>query len=87
MIKTTCIGAYPKPEYVPIIDWFELKDGLVSESAEITRRYTAAMKNADTETEALFVKATQSAINDQLACGVDIPVSYTHLTLPTILLV
>ena len=73
MIKTTCIGAYPKPEYVPIIDWFELKDGLVSESAEITRRYTAAMKNADTETEALFVKATQSAINDQLACGVDIP--------------
>ena len=73
MIRTTCIGAYPKPEYVPIIDWFELKDGLVSEGAEITRRYTAAMKNADTETEALFVKATQSAINDQLACGVDIP--------------
>ena len=26
-IKTTCIGAYPKPEYVPIIDWFDKNEG------------------------------------------------------------
>ena len=73
MIKTTCIGAYPKPDYVPISDWFEVKDGLTAEGAEVTRQYTEAMANANADTEALFVKATQSAIEDQLACGVDVP--------------
>lgn len=73
MIKTTCIGAYPKPDYVPIIDWFELENGLVAESAEVTRRYTAVMENANEETEALFIKATQAAIDDQINCGVDVP--------------
>jgi 5-methyltetrahydropteroyltriglutamate--homocysteine methyltransferase len=73
MIKTTCIGAYPKPDYVPIIDWFGLENGLVTEGAEVTRRYTAAMENANEETEALFVKATQAAIDDQITCGVDLP--------------
>ena len=23
-IQTTCIGAYPKPDYVPIRDWFQV---------------------------------------------------------------
>ena len=23
-LKTTCIGAYPKPAYVPITDWFQV---------------------------------------------------------------
>ncbi len=73
MIKTTCIGAYPKPEYVPIIDWFELEDGLVAEGGEVTRRYTAVMKDANQKIEALFVKATREAIQDQLNCGIDIP--------------
>ena len=22
-LKTTCIGAFPKPDYVPITDWFQ----------------------------------------------------------------
>ena len=73
MIKTTCIGAYPKPDYVPIIDWFELENGLVAQSGEVTQRYTAAMENANEETEALFVKATKAAIDDQIACGIDVP--------------
>jgi 5-methyltetrahydropteroyltriglutamate--homocysteine methyltransferase len=73
MIQSTCIGAYPKPDYVPIIDWFEIKDGLVGESGEVTRRYSKHMETANEETEALFVKATQAAIEDQIACGVDMP--------------
>lgn len=73
MIKSTCIGAYPKPDYVPIVDWFDIKDGLVSESGEVTRRYTRQMENASQKSEALFVKATQAAIEDQIACGVDVP--------------
>ena len=23
-IRTTCIGAYPKPDYLPISDWFQV---------------------------------------------------------------
>ena len=23
-LKMTCIGAYPKPDYVPVIDWFQV---------------------------------------------------------------
>ena len=26
-IKTTCIGAYPKPNYLPIRDWFDVGIG------------------------------------------------------------
>ncbi|MEM7206897.1 MAG: cobalamin-independent methionine synthase II family protein [Pseudomonadota bacterium] len=73
MIKTTCIGAYPKPEYTPVIDWFDYQGGMVSEGGEVTRRYTESMANADDEIEALLVRATQEAIEDQVSCGVDIP--------------
>ena len=73
MIKTTCLGAYPKPDYVPIIDWFEIEDGLAAKGSEVTHHYTHVMENADDATEALFVKATQAAVEDQLACGIDIP--------------
>ena len=73
MIQSTCIGAYPNPDYVPIIDWFDIKGGLVGESGEVTRRYNRQMETANEETEDLFVKATQAAIDDQIACGVDVP--------------
>ncbi len=73
MIKSTCIGAYPKPDYLPIVDWFDLEGGLVTASGEVTRRYTRHLENIGEQTEALFVKATQAAIDDQIACGVDVP--------------
>ncbi|MEM7294424.1 MAG: cobalamin-independent methionine synthase II family protein, partial [Pseudomonadota bacterium] len=37
------------------------------------RQYTETMRNADEETEALFVRATQEAVADQISCGVDTP--------------
>jgi len=72
-LRTTCIGAYPKPDDLPIQDWFQINEGLTSGSGEITRRYTEAMSAGDSATETSLVKATRGAVEDQIACGVDIP--------------
>ena len=72
-ISTTCIGSYPKPDYVPIADWFEIDKGLTTAGEDVTRKYTQVMARADEETEALFRRATRQAIEDQVACGIDVP--------------
>ncbi|MHA1165286.1 MAG: cobalamin-independent methionine synthase II family protein [Alphaproteobacteria bacterium] len=72
-IPTTCIGSYPKPGYVPIADWFEIDKGLTTAGENVTRNYTQVMAGADEETEALFRRATREAIEDQVACGIDVP--------------
>ncbi len=35
-ISTTCIGAYPKPDYVPMRDWFQIENGLIDTAGEVT---------------------------------------------------
>ncbi len=72
-IKTTCIGSFPKYDYVPIQDWFQVEKGLTATGADVTRGYTDVMTNANIETVALFDKATIQAVNDQVSCGIDIP--------------
>jgi 5-methyltetrahydropteroyltriglutamate--homocysteine methyltransferase len=72
-IKTTCIGAYPKPDDVPLRDWFQLDKGLTSTSGDVTREANVLHNSDDPAIEALYVKATQQAIEDQVACGVDVP--------------
>lgn len=67
---TTVLGAYPKPDYVPVDDWFSIPEGQVSASA--TRAYDEALLAPDTQTEALFVRAAAEVIADQVACGIDI---------------
>ncbi len=66
-IKTTCIGAYPKPDYVPVPDWF-------SDMTEaVTNEYTQVMQESSDEIVALLDKATRQAVLDQIECGIDIP--------------
>ncbi len=72
-LQTTCIGAFPKPDYVPIKDWFQIQLGLTSTSGEVTRRATQAAAREDAEDEALYQKATLAAVSDQIACGITIP--------------
>ncbi len=72
-LKTTCIGSYPKFDYVPIQDWFQIEQGLTATGADVTRGYTDAMASANAENEALFDKATIQAVTDQVTCGIDIP--------------
>lgn len=72
-IETTCIGAYPKPDYVPMRDWFQIKMGLTDTAGEVTRRANELENEDPAEIEALYVRATKEAIEDQVACGVTNP--------------
>lgn len=73
-IETTCIGAYPKPEYVPIIDWFDNREGEQNTSdTRATLSYRQRLDAAGATAEPLFVIATAEVIADQTECGIDIP--------------
>ncbi len=72
-IPTTCIGAYPKPDYVPVTDWFILEDGATSRGGDVTRQYSDVMADADDEVEALLVRGTGDAVRDQVEAGIDVP--------------
>jgi len=72
-LKTTCIGAFPKPDYVPVDDWFNLDRGLTESSSDVTRQYTENMSNPDAAFEELFQRATKLAIDAQVSAGIDIP--------------
>ncbi len=53
-IRTTCIGAFPKPDYVPIKDWFEVGIG----SDEYKTAVIDTWSN-NSEHDALFRRATE----------------------------
>ncbi len=72
-LKTTCIGAFPKPDYVPVDDWFNLDGGLTDSSSDVTRQYTENMSHPDAAFEELFQRATKLAIDEQVSAGIDIP--------------
>ncbi|MEK6216113.1 MAG: cobalamin-independent methionine synthase II family protein [Boseongicola sp.] len=69
-IRTTCIGAYPKPDYVPVTDWFQVGHDAEDMSDKIMRVWENAQTPA---AHALMDKATAEAVADQIACGVDVP--------------
>jgi len=67
-LTTTCIGAYHKPDYLPIRDWFQVGHDAADYTEKVLRGYAKA-DGAD----ALFDRATREAVADQVACGIDIP--------------
>ncbi|MFT5217964.1 MAG: 5-methyltetrahydropteroyltriglutamate--homocysteine methyltransferase [Planctomycetota bacterium] len=69
-ILTTCIGAYPKPDYVEIGNFSETEEQLENST---TRSFTYTQKTTNPVAEELLIKATHAAISDQIDCGVDIP--------------
>ena len=66
-IKTTCIGAYPKPDFIHDGNWSE------SGGDDDTREFSYVSDNAPSDSLELLDRATKEAIDDQLACGIDIP--------------
>ena len=79
-IKTTTIGAYPKPSCTPIGDWFpdaedqEAKGedkGLLQRGSitDYEENITKAGENAETD----FLNAIQEVVDDQVQAGIDIP--------------
>ena len=67
---TTVIGAYPKPDYLKITDWFNAKGG--TDTATPTKFYEDEIKKMGADAESIFDKAAKEVIRDQLDCGIDI---------------
>lgn len=70
-LLTTTIGAYPKPDYLPVPDWFQGQAG--PDTASPTRAYLKALETMGEEAEALFARAAKDVIADQVEAGIDIP--------------
>ncbi len=70
-LLTTTIGAYPKPDYVPVVDWFKAEDGTVTEDP--TGRYEEELARMGEGAEDIFRRAAADVIADQVTCGIDIP--------------
>ena len=67
---TTVIGAYPKPAYLKLTDWFNTKGG--TDTSNPTKLYDQEINQMGEKAEELFLKATKEVIDDQIECGVDI---------------
>ena len=67
-ITTTCIGAYPKPDYLDIGNFAETGD-----DDGATRAFSYTQDSAADVPETLLQRATKDALRDQLDCGIDIP--------------
>ena len=69
-IRTTTIGAYPKPDYVPIPDWFR-------EESTVAKDPTAALDQCEAcwgpEAQELLDRATREVVEEQVQLGIDIP--------------
>ena len=63
-LLTTCIGSYPKPAYVPRMDW--MHEGL--EVGEVEGEALTPV-----ERQAAFDRATREVVAEQAAIGIDIP--------------
>lgn len=70
-LLTTTIGAYPKPDFIPIVDWFRADAG--PDTADPTAAYLDGLAAMGAEAEALFARGARAVIDDQVAAGVDIP--------------
>lgn len=68
-LQTTCIGAYPKPGYVPVRDWFQGES-----HNESTGDYESQLASVGSDAaEAIFRRAAGEVIADQVSAGIDVP--------------
>ena len=70
-LTTTTIGAYPKPDYIPIPDWFRAEGGPDTDSP--TAGYLEAIARMGAEAEALFARGVKEVVADQVGAGIDVP--------------
>ena len=70
MILTTTIGAYPKPDFLDLPDWFKDKKGTDAEYP--TSKWEQAKLKMGEEYEVQIKHASESIIKDQIECGIDI---------------
>ena len=70
-LLTTTIGAYPKPDYVQLPDWFTHLEG--PDAADPTRGWADAMEALGDDAETIIARGVGEAIDDQVRAGIDIP--------------
>jgi 5-methyltetrahydropteroyltriglutamate--homocysteine methyltransferase len=70
-LLTTTIGAYPKPDYVTLPDWFQAADG--PDTVDPTSTWARALEDMGPEAEALIARGVHEAVVDQVEAGIDIP--------------
>ena len=71
-LPTTVIGSFPKPDYLPIRDWFDsARDRGTMNSPDVTLDYSEW--RASEADEALFCRAAEEVISLQVDSGVDVP--------------
>lgn len=69
-LLTTAIGAFPKPDYVPLADWYSVRE--VSR-ARPTATYEEFLADRNNDVHALFDRATREVVRDQISAGIDVP--------------
>ena len=73
-LMTTTIGAFPKPKYVPIRDWFDAaKDAGGMNTSETTYQYSKDIEKNKDAHEDLFIRAAQEVLGIQIRAGISIP--------------
>ena len=77
-LRTTTIGAYPKPDCTPIGDWFMANKGEAARPQKAFFQigpgdYELAISNAGEDAEEMFLEATEQIITDQVSSGIDVP--------------
>lgn len=70
-LLTTCIGAYPKPEFVKLPDWFNIEAG--PDTADPTLLWEGAMQALGPDAKTIIDKGVAQSIDDQVSAGIDIP--------------
>ena len=71
-LKTTCIGAYPKPDFVTLPDWFAANDPSLLEG--VTHNYTKTVEALSSEAlEDMLCRGVAAVLKDQTDAGIDVP--------------
>ena len=73
-LSTTTVGSFPKPNYLPIQDWFDASrtKGTMN-SPETTSGFTEYNMSKSATDERQFIKAASEIIKLQIEAGIDIP--------------
>jgi 5-methyltetrahydropteroyltriglutamate--homocysteine methyltransferase len=68
---TTTIGSYPKPDYVPVRDWFQADEG--TDVAEPTAGYAEVVARHGPRLQEILDRATVEVVSEQDEIGIDMP--------------
>lgn len=71
-LLTTTIGAYPKPDYLDVPDWWTDSRQGKYYTFDYVSDYERAVENLGDKADEVFGRATKDVIDDQVSAGIDI---------------